>query len=287
MLRKLLKHEFRATGRVMLPMYLILLVTAVGSNLAGRKMLNGRSEVLDTLGVIVIMAFGFAIAGAMLMSFVLMIQRFYKNLLQDEGYLMFTLPASHTLLFKVKIPDTYHVVHHHIWAKLIVSAVWFAATVLAIILASLIVAFQGGFLREMLDFFSYLFNGLRLLKAGEAINGTVYLAELAVLLFLSLAAFSLQFYAALSAGHSRANHKMLWSVAWFFGFQFALQFAGSLLFIGLGRTGIPDMLNFSWDISPVAAIHIGLLFSIGIVVLYGAIFYAVTAFFLKKHLNLE
>ncbi len=272
MLRKLLKHEFRATGRVMLPMYLILLVTAVGSNLAGRKMLNGRSEVLDTLGVIVIMAFGFAIAGAMLMSFVLMIQRFYKNLLQDEGYLMFTLPVS---------------VHHHIWAKLIVSAVWFAATVLAIILASLIVAFQGGFLREMLDFFSYLFNGLRLLKAGEAINGTVYLAELAVLLFLSLAAFSLQFYAALSAGHSRANHKMLWSVAWFFGFQFALQFAGSLLFIGLGRTGIPDMLNFSWDISPVAAIHIGLLFSIGIVVLYGAIFYAVTAFFLKKHLNLE
>ena len=34
MLRKLLKHEFRATGRIMLPMYLILLVTAVGSALA-------------------------------------------------------------------------------------------------------------------------------------------------------------------------------------------------------------------------------------------------------------
>ena len=32
MLRKLLKHEFRATGRIMLPMYLVLLVTALGSN---------------------------------------------------------------------------------------------------------------------------------------------------------------------------------------------------------------------------------------------------------------
>ena len=136
MLRKLLKHEFRATGRIMLPIYLILLVTAVGSNLAGRGMMDGRSEALNILGVLIIMAFGFAICGALLMAFVLMIQRFYKNLLQDEGYLMFTLPVS---------------VHQHIWSKLIVSAVWFIATVLAIIAASLVVAYQGGFLRELLD----------------------------------------------------------------------------------------------------------------------------------------
>ena len=123
MLRKLLKHEFRATGRVMLPMYLILLVTAVGSNLAGRGMLDRQSDILNILGVLIVMAFGIAICGALLMSFVLMIQRFYKNLLQDEGYLMFTLPVS---------------VHQHVWSKLIVSAVWFAATILAIIAASLV-----------------------------------------------------------------------------------------------------------------------------------------------------
>ena len=76
MLRKLLKHEFRATGRIMLPMYLVLLVTALGSNLAGRKMLDGP-DILNTLGVLIVMAFGFAICGVMLMSFVLMIQRFY------------------------------------------------------------------------------------------------------------------------------------------------------------------------------------------------------------------
>ena len=29
MLIKLMKHEFRATGRIMLPLYLVLLVTAV------------------------------------------------------------------------------------------------------------------------------------------------------------------------------------------------------------------------------------------------------------------
>ena len=106
-------------------------------------------------------------------------------------------------------------------------------------------------------------------------------------MFLSLAAFSLQFYAALAAGHSRANRKMLWSVVWFFGFQFALQFCGSLLMIGLDRLGISWPLNIDWNPSVTVAIHVGLLVSIGVVVLYGAIFYAVTTFFLKRHLNLE
>ncbi len=168
MLRKLLKHEFRATGRIMLPMYLILLVTAVGSNLAGRGMLDGRYHILNILGVLIVTAFGIAICGALLMSFVLMIQRFYKNLLQDEGYLMFTLPAS---------------VHQHIWSKLIVSSVWFIVTVLAIIAASLVVAYQGGFLRELLDFLRYFLEGLRKLEVSEAFNGTIYLAEFAVLMF--------------------------------------------------------------------------------------------------------
>ena len=143
------------------------------------------------------------------------------------------------------------------------------------------------FLRELLDFLRYFFEGLQKLKITEAFNGTIYLVEFAVLMFLSLAAFSLQFYAALAAGHSRANRKMLWSVVWFFGFQFALQFLGSMLFISLDRLRIPSFLNMNWDVAPAVAIHMGLLFMIVCVVIYGAIFYAVTTFFLKKHLNLE
>lgn len=275
MLRKLLKHEFRATARIMLPLYLVLLVTALGSNLAGRRMLGRGHDILSLLGVLIITAFGIAIVGVLVMSFVLMIQRFYKNLLQDEGYLMFTLPVS---------------VHQHIWSKLIVSVVWFAATILAIIAAALIVAFQGGFLRELFDFIRYFLEGLQKLKVSEALNGTVYLVEIAVLLFLSMASFALQFYAALAAGHSLPTHKMVWSVVWYFGFQFALQFLGSLLMITLDHLGVPNFLNrlsFNWNPSVTAAIHVGLLMAIGVVILYGAIFYAVTTFFLKRHLNLE
>ena len=34
MLRKLLKHEFRATGRIMGPLYLVLLATSLGMRLS-------------------------------------------------------------------------------------------------------------------------------------------------------------------------------------------------------------------------------------------------------------
>ena len=40
MLRKLLKHEFRATARIMVPVYLVLLVTALGANLSTRGILE-------------------------------------------------------------------------------------------------------------------------------------------------------------------------------------------------------------------------------------------------------
>ena len=268
MLGKLIKHEFRATGRIMLPLYLVLLVSAVGANLTTRGLLDSRFRMVEVLGVLLVMAFGIAIFGVCLVTFVLMIQRFYKNLLQDEGYLMFMLPVS---------------VHQHVWAKLIVSSAWFVATVLAILAASMIVAYDVGFLRQLFDGIAWFFQGLRKLKITEALNGTVVLAELLVLLFLALAAFSLQFYAALAMGYSRPNHKMLWSVGVFFGLQFAVQFLGSLVLLNLGRFSIP----WEPDVSPAVAVHVGMLLSITLVVIYGAIFYVLTTFFLKKHLNLE
>ena len=50
MLRKLLKHEFRATGRIMLPMFGILLLASVGANLSIRGMLDSNSQLFKHPG---------------------------------------------------------------------------------------------------------------------------------------------------------------------------------------------------------------------------------------------
>lgn len=271
MLRKLVKHEFRATGRVMLPMYLILLVTAVGANISGRGLIGSSYWILDTLAVLVVMAFGFAIAGACLLAFLLMIQRFYKNLLQDEGYLMMTLPVS---------------IHQHIWAKLIVSTVWFILTILAIIISAMVVAYDVGFLSEFFNELLKLLHGFLKLNAGEAMNGVVVLIEGIALIFLAMAAFSLQFYAALAVGHSFANHKLLTSVGCFFAIQFVMQFATGAFLVSADKFGFFRFMS-RWSPTPIVAVHVGMLMLIAGTVIYGAIFYGITTFFLKRRLNLE
>ena len=272
MLRKLLKHEFRATGRIMLPLYLILLATAIGANFSTRGLLETDYQVLDLLGGLLVVAFGVAIVAVCVMSMVVMVQRFYKNLLQDEGYVMMTLPVS---------------VHQHIWSKLIVSAVWFALTIVMVCVAGLIMAFDISAIEEIGDLFRELF---RYATAYYALNGTAIAAELLVVCFLGSCAMCLHFYTALAIGHSFSGHKMAWSVGWFFILQFAVQFVGGLLVVLLDESWIHHLLlgwTDSWKISGMAAVHFGMCVLIVGELVYGAVFYLLTTYFLKRRLNLE
>lgn len=132
MLGKLLKHEFRATARVMLPLYLVLLAISLCGNFATRVMEHSSSQLLNLVGSLTIFAFFIGLIAVSLMSLYLMISRFHKNLLTDEGYLMFTLPVS---------------VHGLIVSKIIVSTVWFILTGVVDVLAFLFLFFRVGYVQ--------------------------------------------------------------------------------------------------------------------------------------------
>ena len=274
MLRKLLKHEFRATGRIMLPLYLILLATAIGANFSTRGLLETDYQVLDLLGGLLVVAFGVAIVAVCVMSMVVMVQRFYKNLLQDEGYVMMTLPVS---------------VHQHIWSKLIVSAVWFALTLIVVGLACLIVAADVKVIHQIAEGLGQLLGELcRHLTAYYAINGTALAVEFLVLCFVGCCAMCLQFYASLAIGHSFSSHKMAWSVLWFFVTMFTMQFLGGSGIVLLDESWLHNLLlGWTDNISGMAAMHLSMVCLILGEVLYGAIFYFLTTYFLKRRLDLE
>ena len=94
MLRKLMKHEFRATGRILLPLFGILLLTALAARFSVGFLLETDSWFLNLVGGLLTTAFGLAIFAVCLMALITMVNRFRTNLLGDEGYIMFTLPAS-------------------------------------------------------------------------------------------------------------------------------------------------------------------------------------------------
>lgn len=274
MLRKLLKHEFRATGRVILPIFGLLLLSAVGANLSIRGMTNAQSTFLNTLGTILIMLFFLAIIAVGIVALAVMVSRFYKNLLQDEGYVMMTLPVS---------------IHQQVWSKLIVSTVWFAATVLVIILACFVTAFDIRFMGELWQEVKNIVHAvIRYNHMDIVVNGIGFLVELLLLCIMPSIAFCLRAYSAMAIGFSRPNHKGLFSVASYIVIGVVVQI--------LGGIGI-SLLNDSWfhrlllgwepQLSATAAMHLGMWFLIVLELIYCAVFYFLTVYFLQKHLNLE
>lgn len=115
MLGKLIKHEFRATGRLMAPLFGALLLLAVFSRVTNQilQQVPNPTRVLYIVSVLLAIVYVLAGLGVMVFSTVLMIKRFHQNFLTDEGYLMFTLPVS---------------VHSLLWSKLITAALFFLFT---------------------------------------------------------------------------------------------------------------------------------------------------------------
>ena len=265
MLRKLMKHEFRATGRVMGPLFGLLLIAALAARFSVGVLLESDARFLNLLGGLFVTAFAIAIAGVCVMSLVLMINRFRTNLLGDEGYIMFTLPAS---------------VHQQIWSKLIVSAVWFIAAGLAVAAASFILVAQQGFWEEIRRGFAEIF---RHLTAYYAFNGTAFLLELLALIFVGCCVLCLEFYAAMAIGHSFAAHKVLYSVLSFLGLQFVMQLLSGGILVGTNY----DFLVVALPSDGVLAMHSVMLTMIVSTAVFGAVYYVITTMFLKKRLNLE
>lgn len=276
MLGKLLKHEFRATGRIMLPLMGALLALALMANLSIRGMTSSLSDIpaLRILFILILIFFGMGIVAVGVMALVVMVSRFYRNLLKSEGYLMFTLPVS---------------VHELIWSKLIVSLVWFFATALFIFL---ILALTGlnlsGTNLEMIfsEFPSWSEVVRELDELGIRGALTQLIAWSAVIMLLGAIVSCLHFYGAMALGHMFTKNKVLLSVVFFI----LISFAFNTMEMGYGLSGIA-MEAQSLDMDTAKE---GIRFASRVCmhacimqVVQAAVLYLATALGLKRGLNLE
>lgn len=275
MLGKLIKHEFRATARLMLPLFLVVVLLSVTARVLYSDIFLAaiKSEKFySILGTLITIAFVIALVIVTVFSVVLMVSRFYRNLMTDEGYLMFTLPAG---------------VHRILWSKLIVSAVWFLATFAIDALAIFIAVSEGGELRNLFD---ALREFLSQLDTYYALNGAAFVLELLVLALLSLLVTCLNFYAPIAIGHSFANHKTLLSVV----FYFALSAFWEVVFVVLSWSGITwldsssALIGNASNIPATLTLAHSLILSVTVwMLVVGAAMYFLTWFMLRKHRNLQ
>lgn len=273
MLGKLLKHEFRATARVMLPVYAVLAAAAVLANLSIRINDVTQSTLLHILFGLIIALFVIGIAAAVIVTAVVMIGRFYRSLLKEQGYLMHTLPVT---------------VHGHIWSKLIVSLVWFAATFVVVwllILASVLIQ-SGTQLGDLFAGLPPLREILQELQAEGISTGSVTVLGLEGIVGVILACLTLclHFYAAMSLGQMFSRSQILLSIVFFI----AINIVFSILETVAGIVVVRQSQMFEVDTLPqiLAAMQVAGARLLLLGLAQAAILYVATFLPLKYRLNL-
>ena len=266
---KLLKYEWKACARTCLPMYAAVLLLAVVNRLTMtdriQELMYGIPTALLALLYVAVMV------AVLVVTEVILIQRFYKSLLGDEGYLMFTLPVT---------------VSQHIWAKTIIAVVMSIISIAAAVLSIGIIG-SGA---QMLVGLGDVLAGIGKSFTSDP-NTLFYTLESIIWLLLLAGAAMLFIYLCMALGHLAKKHRVLMSVVWYFVLSTIAQFLFMFFIIGVGNLPLEGfwmaLQDFFLSIGPAATVHIGMILLCIGTAIPGAVFFLATRYILKNKLNLE
>ena len=272
MLSKLIKHEFRATSRIMWPVFLGMLALTALMRFS-QLLLNGEHIpwLLQLIGVLLVIGFVVGLGALGLAPLVLSAVRWRDHVLKDEGYLTLTLPVS---------------VHELLASKLIVSAVWYAAAFLVGVLSLMIATANWSSLLYVPDFFGDFFKAFSQMDASLRGHALLILLELLGNFVMTISAASLVVYAAFSIGYSFNKHKTLWTTILVLVFFQLAQFTAIAMIGAFFNANPTRWMNLDVYSAP-ASVELLLLWGMFGELLFAAAGYAVTWYFTTKKLNLE
>jgi len=261
MLAKLMKYELKATARWFLPLYAaVLFLAALNRFLFGNpNYAGGNLTVIQIASHISMVLYIIVVIGIMAVTLVVSIQRFYKNLLGDEGYLMFTLPVS---------------TWKHILNKLLIAMLWNLLSGL-IATFSIVIMVRSADLPELAEFYNEIYKYM----------GTVGLVTIPVMTLVSIAFSILQIYAAIALGHLFGKHRLLASFGMYLAINTVFQFIAILLLPIFAKVFLE---SFSADLIVIfSKINTILVVITAVMIAASAACFVLTNILLKKRLNLE
>ena len=276
MLGKLLKYEFKATGRVLVPVYgLLIVLAALSRSSLGLDKINNENILGHIFQSICITAYIFTMAAVSIGTLIIIIQRFYKNLLGDEGYLMNTLPVK---------------AWHNITSKLITGTVWtFLSGVVGVI--SILIMAKVDFSviatawKKVEEIFGMAYN-----EYGAAFVWTII--EIIVLMVISLVSSIIHIYVSIAIGHMAEKRKVLASLGAYIGTSIVINVIVSQITSIFAMNS--DTLNYAIGnsitvdmASNYAVLNKIFLYLIIIQLIITIVCFFVTNYILNKKLNLE
>ena len=276
MLGTLMKYELKSVGRVMLPIYGAFIAVSIlfGVSLfAGEGRGEDSSFITDVAMSITGIVYVLLAVAIFVLTVILIIQRFYKNLLGNEGYLCFTLPVN---------------TNAHIANKVLSAVIW-------TVCGALIAAISGFILLtffvtpgEMFTDLGRVLDEITMYISGGQM--TIYAVEIFALAVFSFALTAVKIYAAIAAGQMWTNHRVLGAVIAYIAFGICESILGN---IAGAVTG--DNFNFvatvgeHFDVAVngLGELNVVFLIAIAVQLVLIAAYWAVTYVMLDRKLNLQ
>lgn len=262
MLGKLIKYEFKATIRSFLAIYASLILTGV---LIGIFMF-ANVEVGMSLGMLIMVALMITLG---VLTITVIIKRFSKNLLGDEGYLMMTLPVSAKKI---------------VASKIITSVVYLILSTIVVFLVFVVIMLPSGmatmeeFIQSMGNVWNYMV--MNLLSARDIILNIIITLIIGIVDYVS---FILVIYTSLSVGQLKPfnKHRTPVAIIAFFIINMIVSVISDVLSNLLESMNI---LTAPQSMSMLSASSIYTLVFYGVV---SVVLFMITSYILEKKLNLE
>lgn len=290
MFRKLCKYEFKSIVRTLVPIYLAVIAVSIINMFMGVGSLtngyydtllnnfNFGQSLLNLIQMVSILAYFGVMVALSVLTLIVIIQRFYKGLLSDEGYLMFTLPVKPWMLIAAKGTTAF--------VMSLASGLTAAISILLLILGA-----AGP--REFI-------NALTSPQMWAAINRVfsevpswpLLALELLVLTIISGLSQLYHLYFSMALGHLADKHRIMMSVVAFIGTSMLLSFLSGFIMIAFGNTpfieSMGDVIDGMSNTQAITFImNTTFLASIVYNLIELAIFFFGTEYILSKRLNLE
>ena len=256
MLGKLLKYEIPALGRKLIPLYIAWVATA----LVVGVMLLGKHDVPEFLTVISGLIYVAVTTAVVVMTIILIIQRYARDLLGDGGYFSHTLPVG---------------AGTHIAGKTIGATLWVLISILIAVLTCLItVAITAGWNNISYSLSSFFgdFDARVLLL----------IIEFVILATASLAKSILAVYAAITIGYQARRHKVLYSI---------IAYIGVLIFESVLAKALTSLVNIDQinitSLDQIGSIQFFFCFGFAVSIAIGAVYFLISRYLMTRRLNLD
>lgn len=263
MLKKVIKYDFKAMLKELLPLYLIITILSIVYRVF--DVIGTHVKIIQYITTTMLFLFVITCIGIFIYTFIVSIKRFYNNLLKEEGYLTHTLPVE-----KWKL----------IISKLIVSLLFFLFTTMVVTIAILVAFYQKGMIDMIINFIQPI---------SESLTVSIPTILAGIILFLSVGYMNslMMVYFGLTLGFAQNTGKLGYSVLFTIVAYMISQILTSILLVLLIVIN-PDIFNYlNTAVPPTNFLYqilgVSLIGSLSVFIIY----YVVINIVMNKKLNLE